>query len=438
MAKPPFYFLIEETSRELSSRLLMTTFACALGHPVIILPQWLMWENFPALPRGVVLFKGNSAIQTTNMANAKRAGHLVASIEEEAFGIADADELSRCYARDAGSRCDLFLFQGPRNQVAVERHLGKIARSAITGNPRADFLRPPLSEQVASEAEAIRNSYGPFLLVNTNFAAANARDLDAYSYFEICARAGWVDRESPEDVENWFFDALRYEKACLRSLSAFIRGLVAADFPWKIIIRPHPAENFETWRRNFDTLPNTRVLREGDHTAWTKAANLLVHPSCTTGMEAYLMGIPAACIVPNDATRGRVMISSFINPTFANAADLCRHAFDRAAGRFDGIPNHDVVLSDYLTTWPDKPSALATVEALAALARENGDGLAHNIETLSFVKSVHEPDPSIDPKRLTPEVLESALKAICKRIGGDMPALRAIAPTMTLLEPAGQ
>jgi surface carbohydrate biosynthesis protein len=439
MGKPPFYFLIEETSRELSSRLLMTQFACALGHPVILLPQWLMWENLFVLPLGIVLFKGNSAIQTQNMSVAKRAGHLVASIEEEAFGIADPDELSRCYDRNAGLHCDLFLFQGPRNKSVAEKHLVKIERAAITGNPRADFLRPPLLDQINVEATVIREKYGPYLLINTNFAAANALDLDAYSYFEICARAGWVDRESPEDVEAWFFDAMRYEKASLRMISAFVRGLVGDGFPWNIVIRPHPAENFEIWNRNFDSLPGTHVLREGDHTAWTQAAGLLVHPSCTTGMEAYLMDTPAACVVPNDATRGKVMVSSLVNPTFSSAVGLRRYAMDVALGNGPGTamgPNYDEVLSEYLTTWPNKLSAQATVEALVDLAVDEGPLLCRSSSHFALSGDVTEPDPSIDPALMTPEALTSKLAAICERLGvSALPRPRKIAAAMTLFEP---
>jgi surface carbohydrate biosynthesis protein len=232
MAKPPLYFLIEETNRELSSRLLMTHFACELGYPVVILPQWLIWENLHSLPRGIILFKGNSAIQTKNMGVAKRAGHIVVSIEEEAFGIADSSELTRCYDKNAGAHCDLFLFQGPLGKEAAEKHLVKLERFAITGNPRADFLRAPLLEHVETEARSIQEKYGPSLLINTNFAAFNARDLDAYSYFEICARAGWVNRDSIEDIEAWYMDAVRYERGCLRFISALIRGLVSAELPW--------------------------------------------------------------------------------------------------------------------------------------------------------------------------------------------------------------
>jgi surface carbohydrate biosynthesis protein len=439
MDKPPLYFLIEETSRELSSRLLMTHFAIELGYPVVILPQWLMWEKLHVLPRGVVLFKGNSAIQTKNMGVAKRAGHLVASIEEEAFGIADADELSRCYDPGAGSHCDLFLFQGPRNKAAAEKHLCRLEKSAITGNPRADFLRPPLSDQIDAEAKSIREAFGPYLLINTNFAAANARDLDAYSYFEICARAGWVDPDSPDDIEAWFFDAMRYEKACLRSISAYVRGLVSEGFPWNIVIRPHPAEKFDTWSRNFDGLPGTQVLREGDHTAWTKAAGLLVHPSCTTGMEAYLMDTPAACIVPNDATRGRVMVSSLINPTFATVGDLRRFTMNHAAGKLGDDaepPNYDAVLSEYLTIWPDKLSGQVTVEALADLAEDKGQGLGHMSSSFTLTGGVSEPDPSVDPSLLAPGALSDKLSAIRNRLGFDAaPMPREVAPTMSLFEP---
>jgi len=40
----------------------------------------------------------------------------------------------------------------------------------VTGNPRIDLLRPELREFYRPEAEALRERYGNFILINTNFS----------------------------------------------------------------------------------------------------------------------------------------------------------------------------------------------------------------------------------------------------------------------------
>ena len=51
----------------------------------------------------------------------------------------------------------------------------------------------------------------------------------------------------------------------------------------KIIIRPHPSENIDKRRRAYPEDGTVSVIREGDHTAWTAGARLLLHTGCTTG-----------------------------------------------------------------------------------------------------------------------------------------------------------
>ena len=151
------------------------------------------------------------------------------------------------------------------------------------------------------------------------------------------------------------------------------------------------------------------------------------------------MDTPAACVVPNDATRGKVMVSSLVNPTFSSVEGLRRYAVDVASG--DGPetamgPNYDEVLSEYLTTWPNKLSAQATVEALVDLAADEGRLLCRSSSRFALSGDVTEPDPSIDPALMTPEALASKLAAICERLGvSALPRPRKIAAAMILFEP---
>ena len=43
----------------------------------------------------------------------------------------------------------------------------------ITGNPRGDLMRPELREFYRTEVDALRERFGDFVLVNTNFAEVN-------------------------------------------------------------------------------------------------------------------------------------------------------------------------------------------------------------------------------------------------------------------------
>ncbi|MBW1802135.1 MAG: hypothetical protein JRJ85_15570 [Deltaproteobacteria bacterium] len=65
-----------------------------------------------------------------------------------------------------------------------------------------------------------------------------------------------------------------------------------------IIIRPHPSENLTTWKDATKIMPNVNVFHEGNVIPWILASKLMIHNSCTTGVEAYVLGKPGISYCP--------------------------------------------------------------------------------------------------------------------------------------------
>ncbi|MGD9035544.1 MAG: hypothetical protein PVF10_03220, partial [Syntrophobacterales bacterium] len=69
---------------------------------------------------------------------------------------------------------------------------------------------------------------------------------------------------------------------------------IAKVFPeHNIVVRPHPTENQEIYRQIAAGCERVRVTNEGNVVPWLMAARALIHNGCTTGVEAYVMGVPA-------------------------------------------------------------------------------------------------------------------------------------------------
>ena len=60
------------------------------------------------------------------------------------------------------------------NRYSRFPHFPKDAVIDVTGNPRNDLLRPELHSYYGNDVQAIKNTYGDFILVNTNFNHVNA------------------------------------------------------------------------------------------------------------------------------------------------------------------------------------------------------------------------------------------------------------------------
>jgi surface carbohydrate biosynthesis protein len=323
---PSLYLPIEESERELTAKLLVAAVAATRGLAAIVGQVWLLNENLDHLPRGIVVFKGNNSIQHDNMRLAKRAGHLVASIEEEALGVARADQILRLYDAGIDRVCDRFFAQGAfHRQTLIGRMPDAADRILVVGNPRVDLLRPSFLAGSFAERDAIRDAHGRFVLINTNYSGANSILGDALATYESCIGTNFFRHDSAED-DQAFRDLLAWERGNIREIARLVRWFETNSDGFSLVIRPHPAERFETWADAFAERPRVRVVRTGGHLPWTLASAVLMHAGCTTGMEAFVAHHPAIALKPGDNPWHSCFLSNQVNPTFGNAADAARFA----------------------------------------------------------------------------------------------------------------
>jgi CDP-glycerol glycerophosphotransferase (TagB/SpsB family) len=76
----------------------------------------------------------------------------------------------------------------------------------------------------------------------------------------------------------------------------FQRMIPALDkmFPdYNIVVRPHPTESQKIYHDIAARCRRVQVTNEGNVVPWLLATKALVHNSCTTGVEAYVMRVPA-------------------------------------------------------------------------------------------------------------------------------------------------
>ena len=366
----PVYLLIEEVNRELLSRLLIGRAAAALGHPVVIGQQWWMAANFEALPPGVALFKGNNRIQALFMQQARRAGHKVASIDEESFVSSSATEIAAQYHALCENNCDLFLTQGQfQSDALAARFPNAVDRIATTGNPRADLLRDPLFKPVDPVVERYRAARGNYILVNTNFTTINPKLGDVYSYYQTCLRVGVLDDPNVAPFQR-FMTWCQWERENLSAMTRLIRLLAERRDSRRIVLRPHPSERSDVWVNQLAKIPKVDVIVEGDHLAWIDRADLLLHSGCSTGLEAYFLGRSAVSLTPGDKWWETPALSNIVNPvatTIEDAAMLIDNLSDPGGPNTGDEGAEPERLEHYLLSRPGQPSADRVAAHLSTL-----------------------------------------------------------------------
>lgn len=332
MTAPFLYLPVEETKRELPARLLLATIAAERGIETIIGQQWLMMQNLAQMPRGLILLKGNDKVQCTNMILAKRLGYTTASIEEEMFGLCTASEILRLIDAEAVVACDIFLAQGAFHKETLTAAFPTIAnRVTVVGNARADILRDHFLDAHREAAAAIRAERGRFVLINTNFGNVNSTIGSVLDCYDAAIKVGWLDPASNPDRDD-FATWCRWERLNFGAIVRFIDWMGCHHPEVPIVLRPHPSEDHRLWQRGYRDTPRVRIEASGVFTPWVMAADILVHTSCTTGLEAFLMDCPAVSLTPTGTTWHQHYLSNLVNPCFADSSEAGRFVAGHLAG----------------------------------------------------------------------------------------------------------
>ncbi|MBM86681.1 MAG: hypothetical protein CMM47_11755 [Rhodospirillaceae bacterium] len=318
------YILVEESFRELRARAHITTAALARNLEVVIGQQWWFARNFASLSPGVVFLKGNNSVQANLMTSARAAGHRVLSIEEEAFGLKGEDVFLTLFDPRIETNCDRFLAQGiNQRDTLISRFPEMWDRVSIVGNPRSEALISAASSGITGPAQEFLSRYGPYVLVNTNYASINPFDFDAFAYYRRCVGVGVLAPGDPDEMELFHTQCV-WERDNLREIVRFLNMIseFRPDIP--VILRPHPSENPRPWIDMARDLSSVYIVSDNDHLYWTLSCSVLVHSGSTTGLEACLLGREAINLRPGKSAWHDRFVSSIVNKN----AETARQALE--------------------------------------------------------------------------------------------------------------
>jgi surface carbohydrate biosynthesis protein len=297
--KPRVWLLIpiETKAREYHAKLLLSCVATEAGFGAIMGHMDRLMLDAPLLPRGIFFLNNIATINETPSSRYRKMGHRVVAWCEE--GIAYRNRQSYRHERvspQVMQQVERFFAWGEYQAEDVRLAIGPTDRNKIVpcGSPRLDLLRPEFREFFREEADRIRNRRGRFVLVNTNFHRFN-HFLGRGAYLRNLKAAGKVpDAEQEAFFQGWIDFLGDLYNAFVKMLEALSSALP----DHLIVLRPHPSEDHAAWQRELAALPNVEVVHEGSVLPWILASEALIHNSCATGIEAFVMGVPVISYRP--------------------------------------------------------------------------------------------------------------------------------------------
>jgi surface carbohydrate biosynthesis protein len=261
---------------------------------------------------------------------------------------------------------DLIFIAGESNAQAMRgRFPEDAAKVQEVGNPRFDLLRSTLRPLYRAQADRLRASYGPFVLINTNLGLTNAEKGPTEEIIREQARLGKLDLSDPQHLA--FIEGVKVMETANQAAIAELLKLLPAALPnHRIILRPHPAENLALWHAQIGQSSQIEVIRQGPAAPWIFAADVLVHTNCTTGVEAVALGKPAVCIVPTDVSVNGRYLSNRVNPVVRSAAEAIA-SINRIIEKPEDFRYSEAMLERFhraLSFVDDRLAATALIEAI--------------------------------------------------------------------------
>ena len=374
---------VENQVRELDPKLLLACIAAQRGFSSIIGSRRELEFRIDSYPKSIYLSKSMTKRSRLFFRMARKFGHDVVTWDEEALvHLPPEIYFSRRLHPESIKHVSHLFAWGPDNVELWKQYpeLPEHIPIHSVGNPRTDMLRPEMHPFYKKEVQALRDKYGDFILINTNFNHVNAFGPDM-NLFQPVQNEGEPPKfgRAASGMTREYADGLWQQKhAVFKSFQEIIPKLDQAFPDLNIVIRPHPTERHDVYNNIAARCSRVHVTNEGNVVPWILATRVVLHNGCTTGVEAFVMQIPAISYrqsISDEVDNGFYRLPHAVSHQcfdFEELQDLLQRIFSGQLGAADGAERKDLV--DWYLASQDGPLACERmVEVIKNFAAEDGD-----------------------------------------------------------------
>ncbi len=301
------YLHLEVLSRELDSKLLLATLAASRGHDVIVSDQEFIIKGLKRkfLSPGIFHTKSLSPSKKKILKHKKiiDTGCKITSIDEEG-GLVDYgyDKFAKLrYSNKTLKQASAIFTWGPEDYKTLKKIYPSQSKKIYkTGSPRADLWQPFFFDYWENKDKEVLKK--PFLLVSSNFGGflnikpLNKRILDL-------KKMGFFDRD-PKMLKR--FNENESEKSkMIKYFAEAVNYIAKKNKRYNIVLRPHPAENTDSWKNLLNGIKNIKVIKDDSISLWVKNSFAILHNGCTTAIEATISQKPVISYTPFKAKFSR-------------------------------------------------------------------------------------------------------------------------------------
>ena len=279
--------------REMDAKLLLGCIAAESGFPVITGSKAFLHFRLDSIPRGVYFAKSIGPKSIPIFDIVRKLGHEIVAEDNDLLREPDPEYYRKRLSPNTMRQVSHLIAWGPDNASIFRNFPGyQSAQIHIVGNARVDLLRPELRELYREDADAIRERFGNFVLVSTNFSKVGHFNPQRSELKKA------MEKDDSEVANRFDIGKGRHKLALFNHFQEMLPLLCKSLDSSNVVVRPHPAENQNTWHAIAAQCDNLHVASDGSIIPWLMAAQALIANSCTTQVEAAVLGTPTVNYQP--------------------------------------------------------------------------------------------------------------------------------------------
>jgi surface carbohydrate biosynthesis protein len=278
-------------------RIILASYLAEKNYKVILFFKGHTDDVLRYCPRGIYFHFGIVTNYYKVIKKIKQLGHIVVAWDEEGFVFPSDDEYvnNRIDSKVYNELTKYFLW-GDHQKNLLKKKVNDLSISATIGHPRFDLFRSEFREYLLNESKKIKQQFGKFILLNTKFNSNHF--LGKNQAIDRLKEAQYFGNKNK--FENFHKEKVKYNNSTFQYYLNLIPKLSKRFSNHNVIIRPHPSENFNTWKEIAikNELRNVYVIHEGSVLQWLLAAEIMIHNGCTTGVESFILDKPSILYKP--------------------------------------------------------------------------------------------------------------------------------------------
>ena len=306
MKKKNLFILIENSNRELASKLVLSLKAINRNYRVIIGHKGTVWSIFKYFNPGVVLLKSIGEKNTEIIKFLKKNKFKVTSTDEEIILAWDYREaISRRTPKENLMLLDKYLAVGKNHKKALIETYPDFSEKKVDviGNVRLDMFKEPFKQKYLAKHDYYKTKYGKFVLLATSQWRVNGMTTKKHTL-------GWYFNKISEG-HNTKTQTMRTNKILshmhrdvTETMSEFILNF-EKNFPeTNLVVSPHPGENISYWEDLINNNNLKKVFLNKESTSnLISACDILVTSNSTIILEAFLLRKNCINVLANEFSK---------------------------------------------------------------------------------------------------------------------------------------